>query len=381
LNTALVRGLAVIGASSDADELAVAAAACRALRDAGESPAALSVAAGVRAGTFAQAAGCPVDEVGALEVEATPFVSARHAGLALDPADLVARARAAAEPASALVVATSGGVLAPLTRRYSVRDLARELELPVVVVVDAGRDLVNHALLTIEGVRAVGLPVASVVLTGWPEIPPRVLLDERALLAERWPVTVGAEGAPGWLDAEPAPTEREPERITLEAHRAWEPRPLGDPRSTPRAEIMAALMAIVETEGPMRASRAYSLYNRAAGGRKLTAVARAPLSSALYWLARERRVVLTRADDIPWQQDDLVRMPDSPAVAVRELGDRTLEEVPLDEIAELIRRIHGATGERDAVALKRAVLGAYGLVRLTTRADEYLGLALDLAEL
>ena len=57
---------------------------------------------------------------------------------------------------------------------------------------------------------------------------------------------------------------------------------------------------------------------------------------------------------------------------------RTLEEVPLDEIAELMRRLrdgHGVSGDAD---LKRAVLQAYGLVRLTTRADEYLQLALGL---
>jgi dethiobiotin synthetase len=373
----LVRGLAVIGASSDADELSVAAGACRALRDAGERPAALSVAAG----HLEEAAGCPADEVEPLQPEATPYVAARHAGIALDPADLVARARAAAERATALVVATSGGLLAPLTARYSVRDLVRELELPVVVAARAGRDLVNHALLTIEAARGVGLTVAAIVVTGWPETPSRALLDEYALLRDRWPLTRGAVDASRWLDSAPAEAKGDAEHLTLDAYRTWEPRPLGDPRSTPRAEIMAALTAIVETEGPMRASRAYSVYNRAAGGRKLTAVARAPLSSALYWLARERRVVLTRAEDIPWQQDDLVRMPDSPPVAVRELGDRALEEVPLDEIAELIRRIHAATGERDAMALKRAVLGAYGLVRLTARADEYLGLALDLAEL
>jgi hypothetical protein len=140
---------------------------------------------------------------------------------------------------------------------------------------------------------------------------------------------------------------------------------------------MAAIQAIVDAEGPMRASRAYALYNRASGGKKLTSIARAPLSSAAYWLAREERIVLTPADSIPWQDDDLLRSPDTPPVHVRELGPRTLEEVPLDEIAELMRRV-GADGAGDDDALKRGVLQAYGLVRLTARADEYLGLALGL---
>jgi hypothetical protein len=130
----------------------------------------------------------------------------------------------------------------------------------------------------------------------------------------------------------------------------------------------------------MTASRAYALYNRASGGRKLTSVARAPLSSSIYWLAQERKVVLVRKEDIPWQDDDVVRMPDSPAVRVRELGPRTLEEVPLDEIAVLVRRLRAAGAAHEEEETKRAVLNAYGLVRLTSRADEYLGLALGLAD-
>jgi hypothetical protein len=139
---------------------------------------------------------------------------------------------------------------------------------------------------------------------------------------------------------------------------------------------MEAMLEIIAAEGPMRATRAYAVYNRASGGKKLTTTARAPLSSAVYWLAQERKIALTRRDEIPWQDDDLVRMPDTPAVRVRELGPRTLEEVPLDEIAELMRRLRDSRGVRGDAELKRAVLATYGLVRLTTRADEYLGLAL-----
>ena len=94
----------------------------------------------------------------------------------------------------------------------------------------------------------------------------------------------------------------------------------------------------------------------------------------MHWLAQERRITMVKRDEVPWQDDDLVRMPDQPAVRIRELGPRTLEEVPLDEIAELMRRL----GTRDEAALKRGVLQAYGLVRLTQRADEYLGLAVGL---
>ena len=140
------------------------------------------------------------------------------------------------------------------------------------------------------------------------------------------------------------------------------------------------MIEIVSAEGPITANRAYSLYNKASGGKKLTSIARAPLSSSAYWLAQERKLTLVKKDDIPWQGDDVLRMPDQPAVRVRELGPRDLDEVPLDEIAELVRRIRGASGTTDAAEMKRAVLNAYGLRRLTSKADEYLGLAIDLSE-
>jgi hypothetical protein len=43
-----------------------------------------------------------------------------------------------------------------------------------------------------------------------------------------------------------------------------------------------------------------------------------------------------------------------------------------------MQRLGAAHGVQDPAGLKRLVLDAYGLKRLTARADEYLGLAVDL---
>jgi AAA domain-containing protein len=385
-----MRGLTVLGPGDEESAARVAAALTAVLP--GARPL-LVAATGPRARAtavlVAEAAGRAPEDVAlhVLDVAASPAVAAGHAGRPIDPAGIVARAR----EAELAIVACGGGVLAPLTPRYRARDLALELGLPVVVAVPAGARAAAEALGALDAVRGAGLTAAAVVLAGWPDPPSRVLLDERALLIglAGAPVEVLGDGSPpawpvaAWLEAAtdsarvadaPAP------RAALEPYRAWEPRPLGDPRATPRPLIMAAMLEIIAAEGPMVAGRAYALYNRAAGGRKLTSVARAPLSSAVYWLARERKVTLTRTDELPGQDDDLVRLPDAPAVHVRELGPRALEEVPLGEVAELVRRLRTGGGAADPTALKRAVLSAYGLVRLTARADDYLGLALGLAE-
>jgi dethiobiotin synthetase len=390
-----MQGLVTIGTAAGTAELEAAAALCAAAPDA---RAFVASAAGPHAKRAVEALGATPERV--YETVAPPQIAARLDGRPSPARDeLLDAAAAAGEGHELLLVATSGGLLAPLAERYSNRDLALELGFPVVVAVAAGADMLAPVMLTIEGATGAGLAVAAVIVTGWPETPSRVVVEERKLLAAhvRVPVAMvsedpgaAAEEARRWPIGEWAAVAAVPPaavedsaaapRVTLEPYSEWDPRPVGDPRSTPRAAIMEAMLEIVGTEGPMTANRACALYNRASGGRKLTTVARAPLSSSVYWLGQERKIVLVRKEEIPWQDDDIVRMPDSPAVRVRELGPRTLEEVPLDEIAELVRRLRGARHLQGATEIKRAVLDTYGLKRLTTRADEYLTLALGLAD-
>ena len=403
-----MQGLTVAASGNDSQELVAAAAACFAVRAGERTPSAfVPVAIGPDAtralALIGEATGADPAGVAPhrLETTASPLVAAKLGGAALDPAVLLDRLRAAAA-GDVLVTALAGGLLAPLTPRYTVRDLARDLGAPVVIVTYARPGLVNEALTTIAAARGGALHVAGVVLTGWSDDPGRVVLEERSALAELAgvPVVTLAEGARDaeslyaavarwpldeWLeptpDAHAADAIEQGQQVVLDPYTAWDAgdEVLGDPRTTPRPRIMEALEQIVAAEGPLTATRAYSLYNKGSGGRKLTTAARAPLSSALYWLAREGKVTLVREADVPWQGDDVARMPDHPEVRVRELGPRELIEVPLDEIAELMRRLRASQGVADDVGLKRAVLSAYGLVRLTARADEYLGLALDLA--
>jgi dethiobiotin synthetase len=378
-----MRGITVVGCGLDSGELVAARALAEALPNAR-----LFVTAAV--GESADSGSERKFRTGA-----APVIAARHAGVALDPGSLVAEARDSADD-QVLIAAAPGGLLASLTEHYSNRDFARELGLPLVIAARATGGVTGQVRLVGEAARAAGLAVAAVVLTGWPDPPNRVQLDERELLSKivRAPVVTLPDRADGtasawpvaeWIETEPLPPEDEPAAapagapITLDPYDAWQPHQVGDPRNTPRPQIMQTMLEIIDAEGPMTAMRAYSLYNRAAGGRKLTSVAKAPLSSAVYWLARENRVALTREADVPWQGDDMVRLPDQPPVRVRELGPRSLDEVPLDEIAELVNLIRGARGTSDPTGLKRAVLNTYGLVRLTSRADEYLGLAIDLA--
>ena len=183
---------------------------------------------------------------------------------------------------------------------------------------------------------------------------------------------------------------------------AWQGGGLPDPRTAPVAQIATRLLEIVTAEGPVTADRAYRLYIRGAGSSKVTQRARMPMEQALGRLTLRGQVDVDKLDNAGEAQP-VLRLAGTPAVVVRELGERSLYEVPLNEIAELAehkrRELLGRSGSEDlpshAVAdvirqaairraspdrVKRAVLDTYGLIRMTQAAEQYLDVALALLD-
>ncbi len=70
-----------------------------------------------------------------------------------------------------VVVEGAGGLLVPITESYFMSDLARELSLPVVIVIRPGLGTLNHTLLTLETAKSRGLEVLGLVINGYPTEP------------------------------------------------------------------------------------------------------------------------------------------------------------------------------------------------------------------
>lgn len=113
----------------------------------------------------------------------SPHLAAELAGEEISPERLLNAARAAADRVDALVCEGVGGLLVPLAPTYSVRDLAVDLGLPLVVAAPPGLGTINHTLLTIEAARAAGLEVAAVVPTPWLDEPGEVERSNRETIA------------------------------------------------------------------------------------------------------------------------------------------------------------------------------------------------------
>jgi hypothetical protein len=259
----------------------------------------------------------------------------------------------------------------------AVSDTAYARGAVALVVAPGGPDLANHALLTVEAARVIGTPVAAIVVAGPGGQDQRALLREQAgadvveLPDPQAPhATVASWPLSDWVLAEPvAPGGG----IALAPYAEWELQPVPDPRVATRNITDPVLLTIVETEGPILATRAYRLYVRASGGKALTTIARAPLSGSAYRLRQQGQIEISLPEENPGQEDEVLRVAGSPDVRIRELGPRALDEVPLGEVAALMAKLRAnGTGEAD---LARAVLDTYGLVRMTTKAEAYLGLA------
>jgi adenosylmethionine-8-amino-7-oxononanoate transaminase len=98
-----------------------------------------------------------------------------------------------------------GGLLVPLNTRHTVADLARRLNLPLLVVGRAGLGTINHTLLTLESARAQGLEVAGMVLNG---------RSARPSLAERTnPLVIQKLGGVPVFGIVPRVSSPTPERI------------------------------------------------------------------------------------------------------------------------------------------------------------------------
>lgn len=91
----------------------------------------------------------------------SPHIAAARAGVRIDIAHLVACHRALAKLADAVVVEGAGGFHVPLSSTETGADLAQALGLPVVLVVGLRLGCLNHALLTAEAIRALGLTLAG----------------------------------------------------------------------------------------------------------------------------------------------------------------------------------------------------------------------------
>ena len=108
------------------------------------------------------------------------------------------RARIAADGEALTFIESAGGIMSPLDDELTMLDLARALDVPVLLVAGAYLGTISHTLTAVEVIRAAGLELCGVVVN---EDGPSPGLDEAAgEIARRLgavPVATLARGADG----------------------------------------------------------------------------------------------------------------------------------------------------------------------------------------
>ncbi len=130
-----------------------------------------------------------------------PVAAARRAALTLPTrAELVTSVREV--DATLTLVEGAGGLLVELGQDgLTLRDVARDLAAPVLLVVAPGLGTLNHTALSLEALASQHIPCAGVVIGAWPSDPGTAEEDNRTALAELAPVRAVLPAGLGALNA------------------------------------------------------------------------------------------------------------------------------------------------------------------------------------
>lgn len=179
------RGIFVTGTDTGVGKTIVAATLARLLRMNGVSVGVMKpVTSGCReeegrlisddALLLCQAAGIPFSEDVApylLREAVAPADAARIDGVRIDFSAIKASFARLAAAYEYVIVEGAGGLMVPLSGGLLVADLARELDLPLLVVARPGLGTINHTVLTCFAAQQMGLQVSGVIINGMPEEP------------------------------------------------------------------------------------------------------------------------------------------------------------------------------------------------------------------
>ncbi len=197
------RRICIVGTDTDAGKTVVAAALAKAARQAGLAPLVLKpVQTGCAPDKFGRLQApdcavyreaCPEAEIAAaflLRDACSPHLAAQRDGVTLSAASLSQTIGACLSASSAdlAFIEGAGGLLTPLNENESLLDALAPLSAGFILVAANKLGMLNHALLSVELLRARGLPLLGFILThpepdADSELEQRIRTDNRAILS------------------------------------------------------------------------------------------------------------------------------------------------------------------------------------------------------
>jgi hypothetical protein len=151
-----------------------------------------------------------------------------------------------------------------------------------------------------------------------------------------------------------------------------------DPRYTNPYQIAEDLLKIIEIEGPIQIKRAFDIYLRSCGIKRLGHDLRDTMLRSISALKNSNKISLHKYKENDDALNEIIWIYGTPAEVVRKRGDRTLEEIPTGELFQItqlvadLRKVNPNSEEH-----LRAILEILDLKRLTSNAEEILKETID----
>jgi len=125
-----------------------------------------------------------------MRVPASPFTASVVENQIIDTDAVLAAYRSLRARRASVIVEGVGGWMVPIRPDYYVADLATEMDLPVIVVVDNKLGALNHALLTLDNIQRRGLRCPGVVFNNRAPADDIAATTNRAILETLAPVPI-----------------------------------------------------------------------------------------------------------------------------------------------------------------------------------------------
>ena len=197
------KGLFITGTDTGVGKTLVAGGLARCLRDRGIRPGVFKPAetgCSMRRGKriprdgaflkFMASATEPIDEIVPYRLAAplAPQVAAEREGVRIRFQRILRSFRNISSRHDCAIVEGAGGILVPVTRKYSMVNLMEQFKLPVLLVSRVGLGTLNHTLLTLYYLAQHEIPVAGIVLND-PDGKRDLAARSNPSVLERWSPT------------------------------------------------------------------------------------------------------------------------------------------------------------------------------------------------
>jgi len=108
----------------------------------------------------------PIEEVSPIRLKptASPLQATKITGQIVDISLILENFHRLQAKHDRMLVEGIGGLLVPLTVNYSVSDLIKDMNLPLIIVSRFSLGTINHTLLTVKAAQETGVEIAGIIL-------------------------------------------------------------------------------------------------------------------------------------------------------------------------------------------------------------------------